>query len=151
MSYVLQQKHHTYINNDVNRLANVCLDNSAYKRSFWFQHLWWPQFSGKLGDSFISFPFWSPWRGASRRPKTRHSLHATPTACSSQSSPAWQLPCVTNRQTPGTFRYYKFFSIFSPLNLNQILMQTQKKFCSKLQFHQIHGDLSTNPTAFSQS
>ena len=30
MSYILQQKHHTYINYDVNRLANVCLDNSAY-------------------------------------------------------------------------------------------------------------------------
>ena len=29
MSYVLQQKHHTYVNYDVNRLANVCLDNSG--------------------------------------------------------------------------------------------------------------------------
>ena len=30
MSYVLQQKHNTYINYDVNRLANICLDNSAF-------------------------------------------------------------------------------------------------------------------------
>ena len=34
MSYVLQQKHHTYINYDVNRLANVWLDNSATVQ-FW--------------------------------------------------------------------------------------------------------------------
>ena len=29
MSYVLQQKRHTYINYDINRLANVCLHKSA--------------------------------------------------------------------------------------------------------------------------
>ena len=28
MSYILQQKHHTYINYDVNHLANVWLHNS---------------------------------------------------------------------------------------------------------------------------
>ena len=31
MSYVLQQKHHTCINYDVTRLANVCLDNSGWR------------------------------------------------------------------------------------------------------------------------
>ena len=31
MSYILQQKHHMYINYDVNRLANVWLHNSEKK------------------------------------------------------------------------------------------------------------------------
>ena len=35
MSYVLQQKHHTYFNYDVNRLANVCLDNSESLYQLW--------------------------------------------------------------------------------------------------------------------
>ena len=49
MSYVLQQKHHTYINYDVNRLANVCLDNSAWR---------WLQFSFHLCDHYSKIADW---------------------------------------------------------------------------------------------
>ena len=67
MSYVLQQKHHTYINYDVNHLANVCLDNSAilWPYNWPFDCPFWNDyftecvvFQDQLGNAKKSEPIW---------------------------------------------------------------------------------------------